>query len=302
MKFRFLSLLKSAKTKYDFELLAYCLMDNHIHLLVVMHEDPVPNFMRWINQQLACYLNFKMSRTGHILEGRYHSVELETPAAVTSVIRYIHRNPVAAKMTSTVDYPWSSHRAYLNCTPPNWYEAHKGLALFGAGKSEARRVYRQFVELPMDLEHLKDHKVISDRELEVLEKHQIPGLHEAMVALEGEIGKRGVPAEWQLERLFARLCMMVRLNPATIRESVQKRDLSKRQEALFREVINVMLELSGAHGFAAPEEIINFLCVPEGWRMNQEALGAVNSQIGQPGLLDVYRQTFPQSEEAGKGL
>lgn len=108
----FLKLLRERKADHGSALYAYCLMGNHYHLLI--KESRLSEFCKHLNQTYAHYFNAKHETVGHVFQGRYKSYPVEDVDYLLCVLRYIHNNPVKAKMVERPGaYPWSSHRDYL---------------------------------------------------------------------------------------------------------------------------------------------------------------------------------------------
>lgn len=111
----FLELLHKKKKEYGFLLIAYCLMDNHIHLVVQEADADISKIMQSINVSYALYYNKKYDRIGYVFQNRFKSECVEDDRYLMTVIRYVHRNPLAAGMVSDLEsYPWSSYREYLS--------------------------------------------------------------------------------------------------------------------------------------------------------------------------------------------
>lgn len=110
----FLQYLGNALTSSTVELFAYCLMDNHYHLVVKAGQENLATFARDLNRSYAVYFNRAHERTGHVFQDRYSSEPIENDSYFLSAIRYVHRNPVEARMTTTCSYRWSSYDLYLN--------------------------------------------------------------------------------------------------------------------------------------------------------------------------------------------
>ena len=107
----FLQLLNRNAREENVEIIAYCLMNNHIHLL--LHAESGPDkIMHRISTSYATYFNAKYTRPGHLFQGRYKSEPLESERALLAVVRYIHNNPSAARICSKERYAWSSWHAY----------------------------------------------------------------------------------------------------------------------------------------------------------------------------------------------
>ena len=94
------------------EMLAYCLMENHVHLLLHC-EDGLKRLMQRVSGSYARYYNEKYERTGHVFQDRYRSEPIESDSALLAAARYIHNNPQKAGICSREAYRWSSWREYV---------------------------------------------------------------------------------------------------------------------------------------------------------------------------------------------
>ena len=93
---------------------AYCLMENHVHLLVRHKEGSVSLFMKKMGISYSAYFNRKYERTGHLFQDRFKSEPVDDDAYFLSVNRYILKNPEKAGICSAADYPWSSYSLYFS--------------------------------------------------------------------------------------------------------------------------------------------------------------------------------------------
>ena len=110
----FLAILAEASDRFNAEWHAYCLMNNHYHLLVRTPEGNLPRIMRHINGLYTQYYNRTEGRDGPLFRGRYKAILVEAPAYWTQLSRYIHRNPLEAGLVKRLDrYRWSSYPAYI---------------------------------------------------------------------------------------------------------------------------------------------------------------------------------------------
>lgn len=107
----YLSHLRHLLMKYACELHAYCLMTNHVHLLLTpAGPEACAHLMRDLGRRYVRYYNRRHARTGTLWEGRFRSCLSESARYVLACYRYIELNPVRAGMVSDPgDYPWSSH-------------------------------------------------------------------------------------------------------------------------------------------------------------------------------------------------
>lgn len=113
---KYLDILFYYKQECGFLLYAYCLMTNHIHLILKIETVPLETIFRKINTHYSVWFNMKYQRTGPLQQGRYYSEPIQDETYLLTAIRYVHRNPVNAGMESEVgtDYPWSSIWEYIN--------------------------------------------------------------------------------------------------------------------------------------------------------------------------------------------
>lgn len=98
-----------------FLLHAYCLMTNHVHLLIETLHLPLGESIKALHSRYAIYFNKRHKVTGHLFQGRYHATLIDTDQYFLQASKYIHLNPLEAKMVaSAAAYPFSSYAAYLD--------------------------------------------------------------------------------------------------------------------------------------------------------------------------------------------
>lgn len=104
------------KSKKIIEIVAYCLMPNHFHLLIKQTEEGgITEFVRKFSDSYTKYYNIKYNRVGPLFQGEFKSVLVQTDEQLIHLLRYIHLNPVVAGLTDNlISYSWSSHKEYLN--------------------------------------------------------------------------------------------------------------------------------------------------------------------------------------------
>jgi REP element-mobilizing transposase RayT len=106
----FLSALAKAKEQSRFTLYAYCLMGNHVHLLLKEGTEPLSHTFKRLGSRYVYRYNQKYQRCGHLFQDRFKSEAVETTAYFIAVLRYIYQNPVRAGLCErAADYPWSSY-------------------------------------------------------------------------------------------------------------------------------------------------------------------------------------------------
>ena len=113
-RYRYCEGLDKAKQKYEFALYAYCLMSNHVHLLMKENKTSISVVMQSIGVRYSMYFNAKYRRVGHLFQNRFRSEPIDSENKLLTCARYIHNNPVKAGITSKPEkYFWSSFRTYL---------------------------------------------------------------------------------------------------------------------------------------------------------------------------------------------
>jgi putative transposase len=111
----YLERLAKYRKRYGFTIHAFCLMANHVHLLVQSSGIPLAKFMQGLQQSYTQYFNLRHKKTGHLFEGRYKAIVCQEDPYLLELIRYIHLNPVRAGMVAKAEqYPYSGHHAYLS--------------------------------------------------------------------------------------------------------------------------------------------------------------------------------------------
>ena len=134
--------LKRTKEKYKYSIFAYCLMSNHIHLLVKDNEDNISKAIQSFAVAYSIYFNKKYDRVGHLFQNRFNSRCVEDETYLLNVQRYIHRNPEKAKIAKTEDYNWSSYKEYLyggDLTDTSFI-----LSIFGKNEIGAKKAFKEF--------------------------------------------------------------------------------------------------------------------------------------------------------------
>ncbi|MEA3469107.1 MAG: transposase [Thermodesulfobacteriota bacterium] len=111
----FLALLQEAAILWNVKIAAYCLMDNHYHILAQTPQGNLARFMRHLNGVYTQRFNRLHEYDGQLFRGRYKSVLVAEDSYLLELVRYIHCNPVRAGMVDNPDqYLWSSHHGYLS--------------------------------------------------------------------------------------------------------------------------------------------------------------------------------------------
>ena len=113
--FKFIETLKDYKAVSGYNVFAYCLMSNHIHLLLKVEKEDVDLIIKRIAGSYVYWYNWKYYRKGHLFQDRFKSEVVEDNSYFLTVLRYIHRNPVKSGIVKKVDqYKYSSYNDYMN--------------------------------------------------------------------------------------------------------------------------------------------------------------------------------------------
>ena len=114
-KEKFLETLSHYKAISEYKLFAYCLMSNHIHLLIKIEKENLDVVLKRIAGSYVYWYNWKYKRSGHLFQDRFKSEPVENDSYFLTVLRYIHQNPVKGGLCRNIaDYPHSSYSEYVN--------------------------------------------------------------------------------------------------------------------------------------------------------------------------------------------
>ncbi|MDX2250918.1 MAG: transposase [Nitrospira sp.] len=144
---RFLGVLAQVVSRFHLLLHAYCLMDNHFHLVVETPEGNLSKAMRQLNGVYTQGFNRRHQRVGHVLQGRFKAILVDRDSYLLELCRYVVLNPVRAKTTRKADtYPWSSYCATAGLVPtPPYLTIDWLVSQFGQQRAAAQRKYQAFV-------------------------------------------------------------------------------------------------------------------------------------------------------------
>ncbi len=146
-KQRFLDLLASCVEKFNWICHAYCLMDNHYHLLIETPDANLQVGMRQLNGVYTQQFNRRHARVGHVFQGRYKAILVDKECYLLELCRYVVLNPVRAKMVTLPEqFHWSSYAAMMGTEQgASWLSTDWILSQFSSRKSIAKKRYQQFV-------------------------------------------------------------------------------------------------------------------------------------------------------------
>lgn len=154
---KLVQLLVESLERYDVALHGYVLMGNHYHLMAETRRANLGRWMHWLTTAYTVYFNRRHGRVGHLFQGRYKSIVVESEGYCLSLSRYLHLNPVRGKVIGRGDplerrkrlraWRWSSYRGYSGLARPEpWMSEERVLGEMGGPRKGRRVRYRRFVE------------------------------------------------------------------------------------------------------------------------------------------------------------
>ena len=142
----FYLLLQEGVSRFGHRIHGFCLMGNHVHLAVQVGEESLSKIMQNLSFRYTRWVNRKQKRVGHLFQGRYKSILVDKDSYLLELVRYIHLNPVRAKMVRQPSaFPWSGHRCYLGKDALPWLHTEWVLGQFGKRINTCRKRYEEFV-------------------------------------------------------------------------------------------------------------------------------------------------------------
>jgi REP element-mobilizing transposase RayT len=160
----YLRRLETYRGRYRISLYAYVLMPNHVHVLVETGMFPLSKFMQGLQQSYTLYFNRRHRRVGHLFQGRYRAILCDRESYLLELIRYLHLNPVRARIATHPDtYPWSSHHAYLRRPSALEITVDLPLGLLSTRPQTATHRYAQFVREGRRQGHREDFYEVLDQ-------------------------------------------------------------------------------------------------------------------------------------------
>lgn len=155
---KYLNILHQVVLGSDYRILGYCLMRNHVHLLIDTGNSDISEIMKRLGIRYAQWYNRKRERCGHVFQDRFKSETVENDSYLLTVIRYIHQNPVKAGFVAKAeDYPWSSCKSYYGKKEsPDLTHTQPILGLFADRTEKAIPLFRHYMDEPNDDQCLED--------------------------------------------------------------------------------------------------------------------------------------------------
>ncbi len=144
---KFKDYIAGAIEKYHCLVHCYVLMGNHYHLIVETPEANISRVMHYISGSYTTYINIKRGRSGHLFQGRYKSILVDKDSYLMELSRYIHLNPVRAKLVDKPEeYAYSSYNSYITGKPEKIVTTDLIMGMLSGQRKEAQNAYQRYVE------------------------------------------------------------------------------------------------------------------------------------------------------------
>ncbi len=192
---RLIDTLARYRREVEYELYAYCLMGNHLHLLIKEGNEALSNTMRRIGASYVYWYNWQYDRKGHLFQDRFKSEPVEEDSYFLTVLRYIHQNPLKAGITNNIEhYKWSSYQEYIK--EAQIVAVDFVLAMFAENRDTAIEEFRDFnlaVNNDQCLDITPEKKTMSDKIIrqQVSDKYklELASLHSEGLETQAEVLK-----------------------------------------------------------------------------------------------------------------
>ncbi|MEW6663377.1 MAG: REP-associated tyrosine transposase [Bacillota bacterium] len=195
-KAKFIEILGRVKAKYSFLLYTFCLMDNHVHLLIDDNGNDISKIIKSLNISYVQYFNRKYQRCGHLFQDRFRSELVKDERYLLQVSRYIHNNPVRAGMVKELaEYCWSSYNIYAGRMKDLYKLVDKGrlLSIFSANPEIALQQYLEFMHSE---ESSQESFLDYDQDLDGVNNSDfISSMEQARLRIRQALAKENIPDE-----------------------------------------------------------------------------------------------------------
>ena len=153
----YLQRLALYRARYAVTLHGYCLMPNHVHLVLGTTKAPLDRFMQGLQQSYTQRFNERYGQVGHVFQGRYKAFLCQTDEYLITLVRYVHQNPVRAGLVSRAeDYPYSGHRAYLGGVGTDLVDPSLVLRLVGGTAGYLRLIASDMGTVTVHIRRLRE--------------------------------------------------------------------------------------------------------------------------------------------------
>jgi len=171
-KVKFIETLNDYKEKSGYKIYAYCLMGNHIHLLIQEGKEELGIVMRRIGASYVYWYNWKYQRCGHLFQDRYKSETVDDDSYFLTVVRYIHQNPLKAGLVNDIsNYRWCSYNEFVEKKVIT--DIDFALNMFSKDRENAMEAFKAFHnemnnDICLELEHKR--RLTDDEAIKIIKK------------------------------------------------------------------------------------------------------------------------------------
>ncbi len=167
----FIATLDSFRDNNRYRLYAYCLMTNHIHILIRELNDNISTAMKRISVSYVFWYNKKYERCGNLFQDRFKSEVVENDSYFLTVLRYIHQNPIKANIVKNIgDYTWASYNDYIGTEKSGMIDTDFGLGMFSSNYEKALDSFIKFHNEKNNDRCMSFHDYIKLTDKEAIEK------------------------------------------------------------------------------------------------------------------------------------
>ena len=214
----YLDRLEKYRAKFQVRIYAYCLMPNHVHVLLETGPMPLGKFMQGLQQSYTQYFNRRYRKVGHLFQGRYQAIICNKDKYLLALIRYIHLNPVRAGLAKRPEgYAHSGHRSYLIHGTAKIIESKPILKLLGGN-----RRYERFVLDGMSEEHNEAYYDVEDQ--------RFLGDETFGEEISREVGEtKQRKAKEPIEEVFRKIARRAQVAPEVLRGTDRRWELTKKR-------------------------------------------------------------------------
>jgi len=228
----YLEKLAAYRKRYGVTIYAYCLMPNHVHLLLECSGVPLSKFMQGLQQSYTQYYNRTYKKVGHLFQGRYKAILCQKDAYLLELVRYIHLNPVRSKLCPSVArYPYSADAAYRLGKPTLIINPQPVLRMLGGVSG-----YRKFVQDGLGKGHREEYYEVEDQ--------RFLGEGEFGEELRREFDEEGKPKrKGPLAEVISQLAKALKISPSVLKLNTRVWAVSRQ-----RTLIGYVLVRRGGYG------------------------------------------------------
>jgi REP element-mobilizing transposase RayT len=170
---KFYQLLADVTKKYDCEVHVFCLMSNHVHLIIQVHQIPLSRIIQSLASRYANWLYKRLQRVGHLFQGRFNALIVQNDSYILELCKYIHLNPVRAGIVDSAEqYRWSSHRCYLGLEDISWLTTEYILQILRDAYGMKDFNYKDFIGQDVDHKFKPDLEIKEDGDIIIQDKVQ----------------------------------------------------------------------------------------------------------------------------------